>query len=109
MPYDLYLLNDFNRIDPDKYKLYIFLDAFCLTDEQRDYINNTVKKQGRVLLFVGACDYVSNADHSLQRTEDMIEMQLGMLGRDENTVLSCGSSYEYKSTKIEYYFHFLTQ
>lgn len=50
-PYDLYSLNDIDRIDPEQYKLFIFLDAIYLTKEQRDYINQTLKRDGRGLLF----------------------------------------------------------
>lgn len=35
-----------DKADPDRYKLFIFPDAFYLKDAQRDYINRVVKKNG---------------------------------------------------------------
>ncbi len=45
-PYDLYSLNDLERIKLDQYKLLVFLDVFYLSDTQRDYINGQVKGEG---------------------------------------------------------------
>lgn len=98
-PYDLYSMGDIDRIDPDKYKLFIFLDAFYLTDEQREYINNTIKSKGRSILFIGACDYVNDNGFSMERMESMSGMKLEVLDKDEEKVNACDSIYGYSEAK----------
>ena len=98
-PYDLYSLNDIDRVDAEQYKLFIFLDALYLTEEQRVYINRVLKGGGRSLLFIGACDYVSDADTSLDRVSAMAEMELGILDQDEITVNAGNSTYGYAEPK----------
>ncbi|MGN1120966.1 MAG: hypothetical protein ACI4RV_01285, partial [Eubacteriales bacterium] len=39
-PYDVFDISDLDRIDTEKYKLFIFLDAFCVTAEQRAVIES---------------------------------------------------------------------
>lgn len=98
-PYDLYSLNDIDRVDPEQYKLYVFLDAFYFTDEQRAYINENLKKRGKSLLFIGACDYAGDDKLSLDRVSEMAEMKIGILNDDENTINAMDSSYGYEKPK----------
>ena len=98
-PYDLYSLNDIERVDPDRYKLFIFLDAIYLTESQRDYMNRTLKGGGRSLLLIGACDYMSDESVSLERLNAMAEMEIGILERDETTVNTADSAYGYAAPK----------
>ncbi len=98
-PYDLYSLNDIDRVDPEQYKLYVFLDALYLTEEQRAYINKTLKSSGKSLLFIGACDYAGDDDLSLERVSKMAEMKIGILDNDEIAVNAMKSSYGYEESK----------
>lgn len=98
-PYDLYSLNDIDRIDPEQYKLFVFLDAIYLTKEQRDYINQTLKRDGRSLLFIGACDYANDDGLSLERVSQLVEMKIGILDNNETTVNAMQSSYGYEAPK----------
>lgn len=98
-PYDLYSLNDIDRVDPDQYKLFIFPDAIYLTESQRDHINRTLKAGGRSLLLIGACDYMSDQSVSLERLSAMVEMEIGILETDETTVNSADSAYGYAAPK----------
>lgn len=95
-PFDCYSLNDINRIDLDKYKLCIFLDAYYLTEEQREIINNRVKANGRTCLFIGACDYINDSGVSHERIENMAEMKLEQI-RDENRIETETSGYGYET------------
>ena len=98
-PYDLFSMNDLDRVDPDKYKLFIFLDAIYLTDSQREYINRVLKGGGRSLLLIGACDYVSDDDISLDRVSALAEMDIGILETEETTVNAMDSAYGYEKPK----------
>ncbi|MBR6765860.1 MAG: hypothetical protein IKM06_05170 [Clostridia bacterium] len=98
-PYDLFSFNDIDRIDKDKYKLYIFIDAFYMNDTQREYIQNEIKKNDRTLLFIGACDYVSENGFNKDNMEKMTGFKLDMLEKDEKNINSCNSTYGYKKIK----------
>jgi hypothetical protein len=98
-PYDLYSLKDIQKVDKDKYKLFIFLNAFSLKDEERDYINNILKGNGRSFMFVGASDYINAENANLERTFNLIEMQGGVLFKAETKIRAFNSEYGYKEPK----------
>jgi len=98
-PYDLYSIDDIDKVDPDRYKLFIFTDAFYLKDTHRDYINNVVKKNGRSLLFISLCDYSDDSGISLERTTALTEMNIELLDISEAKVNAFGTSYGYDSPK----------
>lgn len=98
-PYDLYSLNDIDRVDPGKYKLFIFLDALYLTDAQRTHINQLIKNDSRSVLLIGACDYINDEGFSLDRVSSLAEMDIGILGTEEITVNAIDSSYGYAAPK----------
>lgn len=92
-PYDMYSLNDIEKLNPDKYKLFIFLNAFYLTESQREYIENTIKSKGRSVLFV------CNADNISGNTEKITGMKLDTLDKDETCVCAFDSMYGYQNPK----------
>ena len=98
-PYDLYSTNDLMRVDISRYKLVIFLDAFSLKDGERAYINGKLKKDGRSVLFIGPCDYISDADVSCGRMSALCEMQIGLLEKDEAQIRAFNSAYGYAEAK----------
>ena len=51
-PVDLFLLSDLEAIR--NYKMYVFLNAFCLDDAQRELIRRRIRQKGAVSLFVYA-------------------------------------------------------
>ncbi len=98
-PYDLYSLNDIDRIDRDKYKLFIFLDAYYMTDEQRAYINEYIKADNRTLLFVSGCDCVSDEGFDKEKMEEMCGFKLEQLEKDERSINACDTIFGYKEPK----------
>ena len=103
-PYDIYSLNDVDRIDPNAYKLYIFLDAYFLTESQRAFINGKLKANGRTLFFVNACDYIDDTEISKERFEDMLGMRVERLEKDENTINAYDSRYGFTAPKTPTWF-----
>ena len=57
-PYDVFDTNDLTKINLDKYKMLVFIDALDMTDENRNYIENTIKKSGKTVVWSYAPDYV---------------------------------------------------
>ncbi|MBO5909576.1 MAG: hypothetical protein J6Q67_07510 [Clostridia bacterium] len=83
-PYDLYSLKDLEKTDKEKYKLFIFLNAFSLSDRQRAYINRELKRDGRSLFFVGAPDYIDNIGINPERSFALLEMKGRVLKEPKN-------------------------
>ena len=98
-PYDIYSISDLERISRDQYKLYVFPDAFYLSNKDRDYIKNVLMKDGRSVLFVGAAGYVSGERLSYDGISDLIGMRVKRLEIDEARACAFGSEYGYKSAK----------
>ena len=98
-PYDLFSMSDLRRVDVSRYKLFIFLNAYSLTDEERNYINGTLKAGGRSLLFVGPADYVNFDGVSRDRMSALAEMDIDLLPKDEATVRAFNVSYGYEEAK----------
>ena len=103
-PYDLYSMSDLPSIDIEKYKLFIFLNAYSLTDEQRRIIKERVMSGGRSTLFVGAPDYISDRGVSLARVEKLLGMRLLRLGDDEARSMGFGTEYGYGEAKSPTFF-----
>ena len=53
-PYDIYSVCDLENIDYAKYKLFIFLDEFAISDKNREIIESRIKVAGKTLLWFGA-------------------------------------------------------
>ncbi len=98
-PYDLYSLSDLERVEKEKYKLFIFLHAYALTSSQRDYIQNSLKDKGRSLLFVGPCDFVGEDGFSLDRMCALSEMELSFLAKGEAKIRAFQSTFGYEEPK----------
>jgi len=76
-PYDIYSLSDLGEpAVQDGYKLYVFLNAFFLTPEDRARIE-VLKRDGKTLLFLYAPGYVSREEGlSLQALQDVVGMSV---------------------------------
>lgn len=98
-PYDLFSISDLQRVDISQYKLFIFLDAYSLRAEERDYINGTLKGDGRSVLFVGPCDYIDEQGVSRERMSKLCEMEIDLLEKDEALVRAFNSQYGYTEAK----------
>ncbi len=77
-PFDLLMVSDLDRIDPDRYKMYIFLDTMYLTDQQRKMIDEKVKNKGRTVLWVYAPGYISDNTLSTEAVSKIVGMKIGM-------------------------------
>lgn len=98
-PYDLFSMSDLKRVDLNRYKLIIFLDAFTLRREERDYVNQAIKGGGRSVLFIGPCDYIDDTGVSCQRMSALCEMEIGLLQKDEGQIRAFNSTYGYEEAK----------
>lgn len=78
-PYDIFSTADLTKIDSKKYKMFVFLNAFSLTKENRDHINHVLKKDGKAIVFAGPCDFIDDDGVSVERMENMLGMKLELM------------------------------
>ena len=69
--YDSYLLDDIADPRLPEYKIYIFPNAFTLTEEQRAAIKQRVRKAGRTAVWIYAPGYYRNGAGSAANVEDL--------------------------------------
>ena len=58
IPADFYYHNDINRPDLPDYKLYVFVNCFSLTKQERQAIKDTVRRREKTALFIYGQGYV---------------------------------------------------
>lgn len=69
-PYDVYSAGDMQGVDLNQYKLFIFLDAFEMKQEQRDIIQE-LKHMGKTFLWMYAPVYLQGGLDALNETVGM--------------------------------------
>ena len=69
-PFDWYLIDDLDAIKGRDYKVYIFMDCFYLTEQQRRTIES-LRSNGRTLIWFYAPGYASQEDLSKERMEKL--------------------------------------
>lgn len=73
-PFDVVLVDDVALIDPEQYKLVIFLNAYHLSDEQRQLIKDTLAKDERTILW----SYATGLFRGSERSADLMAELVGM-------------------------------
>ncbi len=86
VPYDRYITDDLTHPDMGDYKVYVFLNAYRLTDEEVAAINS-LKRDGKTLVFMYAPGFISGSRLSIERASDLVGMQLAW--SPEATTLQC--------------------
>ena len=75
VPYDRYVTDDLTHPDLGEYKVYVFLNAYRLSDEQVVAID-ALKRDGKTLVFMYAPGLISDDGLSIERASDLIGMKL---------------------------------
>lgn len=88
-PYDLYSMCDLEKINLAQYKLVIFLDAFALTDQKRQYIHEKIKTGGRTVLWLYAPDYLTGGLPAMQSLTDINVVQF--IGQEDTVSTHFGA------------------
>ena len=84
-PHDIYNFSDLDHRDLpwDRYKLCIFLNAFCVPEEKRAFIQSRVQRNGRTLLWVYAPNYIQTNGFSVDAISDITGIKVARRGRGE--------------------------
>lgn len=86
VPYDLYLTDDITHPELGDYRLYVFLNAHRLSDEQVAAIDD-LKRDGRTLVFMYAPGFIADDGLSIERTSALVGMRLAW--QPQATTMQC--------------------
>ena len=92
-PFDWYLVDDLEAIRDKGYKVFVFLDCFYLTSEQRKTIEG-LRSGGRTLLWFYAPGYAAQEDLSLARMEGLTGFRFEQSEEGPLKGVMCGSGAE---------------
>lgn len=94
-PYDVFSACDVDALDSDRYRLFIFSDAFSMDDRTAAFVNR-LKEANKTILWLGAPDYLSGGSDALCQTADM---QIEAFEHDETEVKTEFGSIRYQMPK----------
>ena len=83
-PVDYYFHNDLARADMPDYKLYVMLNQYCLTDEEREAIHAKARKNHATVLWLyapGFVNFQASPVMSLKNMEKAVGMKLKIFNR----------------------------
>ncbi len=75
-PYDIYSMCDLSDLDFDRYKMFIFLDAFCISQEDKRIIAEKIKARGKTVLWYAAPGVVTDSGLSVSAASETAGMNL---------------------------------
>jgi len=74
--WDVYVANDLGRKDMPDYKMYLFLNVFHLTEEQRRMISEKVRRNNSTVVWLYAPGFADDKVLSLEHTCELMGMKL---------------------------------
>lgn len=77
LPVDYYFHNDLARDDMPDYQVYVFVNCFYLTDEERRAIEEKVRKKGKMAIWIYASGFI-NPDADARMSADNITALTGI-------------------------------
>ena len=89
-PYDVFETEDVASVDLSRYKLIIFEDALSLSPKVRDFVQNTLKKSGKTILWCYAPGYI---DGGLSEIETLTGIKTDLYTGEAFTAEAYGVSY----------------
>ncbi len=85
-PYDLYSIADIENIVHDDYKLYIFINAFKMSEKTRNIIEKKIKTQNKTILWIYAPDYIHEDGVSEKNISEMTGINICLSKQNETTI-----------------------
>lgn len=72
--FDTYLFSDLRSVDLSRYKAVVFGTTYCISDDDMAFINERVKRDGRLVIFNYAPAYTEGTRLDVGRIGEMVEM-----------------------------------
>lgn len=96
-PYGIYLHSDLDHPDMPDYRLYVFLNTFHLSQEERDLIKRKVQRNGNVIVWVYASGLLDDETISASHIEELTGIHLA-IDRDQWGLNITITDYEHPIT-----------
>ncbi len=94
-PYDLYTLSDVFLPETEHYKLYVFINAYELTDEVKTRITAAYRRQGKTVLWLYAPDYAHGEGQDVSRITAITGITVTQQEKSHGGMVVAGASYDY--------------
>jgi len=75
-PYDVYLLDELKHLDLTRYRMLVFLDAFVLSDAERQLIRTRCMRDQRLLVWLYAPGLIRNDRLAVENVASWLGMEL---------------------------------
>lgn len=86
VPYDLYSICDIDNIEHDNYKMYIFINAFKISEKTRKVLEEKIKAKNKTVLWIYAPDYIHDDGVSTKSVSDITGINICELDQKETTI-----------------------
>ena len=87
-PIDFYLMSDIANVKMPDYKIYVFLNAFYITPEQRKIIHEKLARNKAVAVWCYGAGYLSPAGNSVKTMEQLTGFKFDKVGRMNKQILT---------------------
>ena len=87
-PIDFYLMSDIENVKMPDYKVYVFLNAFYITPEQRKKIHSKLARNKAVAVWCYGAGYLSPAGNSVKTMEQLTGFKFDKVGRMDKQVMT---------------------
>ena len=92
-PFELYNLSDLPKLDVSRYKMFVFLNAYLLTDEMRSWIKDHL--QGKTKVFAHASAMWNGKDFSAEHLSEMCGMHIALRESSESASVYQDAHYRF--------------
>ncbi len=100
-PFDIFNLNDLPLTDPARYKLYIFLNAYLLSDAQIEWIRENLT--GKTKVFVHAAGAWDGKSFNPERVSSLCGMRVTERTGTDSTSEYRGTPYRFSGSPLPLY------
>jgi hypothetical protein len=74
--FDNIFLSDLDKVNLDQYKAIVFMNTFCISDQERVYIKNKVEQKGRHIVWNYLPGYTNGKDLNMAYVSDLTGMRV---------------------------------
>lgn len=102
-PYNLYSICDLNLEKIGKYKVYIFINQYDITDENKRIIEEKLKKAGKSILWIYAPDYAGNGNLNAQNISKITGINVDFSDTSNGKLVFKNETFDYPLSTPYFY------
>ena len=102
-PYNLYSICDLNLEKIGKYKVYIFINQYDITDENKRIIEEKLKKAGKSILWLYAPDYAGNGNLNAQNISKITGINVDFSDTSNGKLVFKNETFDYPLSTPYFY------